>query len=436
MIRLRCEVSQDSLPAASVEGEIAVWLYGARPPASHVGVVGADLVDKFERLSLPPSAASVDLVSIAMAVTAADTFVLRDAAADGWRREILVDLPLAQPERWQPLEPLLARLLGFLSGDSWSFSFRGGGRRPPSRMDVRRRIAASDPTRSECVALFSGGLDSALGVIDLTEQSRRPLLVSHAGRGDAKYQADVARQLPQAFQLFDFNSYPSREGQSDVSMRTRSLQFLAVAAMAADTLSSFRGGSEIELFMCENGLIAINPPLTVRRIGAHSTRTAHPHYLSLLQDLLRQVDIPVVIRNPHRHETKGQMLLRHSELQNISRFASSTVSCGKWKRANQQCGRCLPCLIRRASFHAAKIPDITDYGTMQLKAAVADQVLRDDVVSVQNALKRRYERNLKAWVLQSGPLPVEPYEREAYFHVVEQGMDELEAYFASEGLHV
>jgi hypothetical protein len=260
--------------------------------------------------------------------------------------------------------------------------------------------------------------------------------VSHAPRGDAQYQASVAALLPVSLQRFDFNSYPSREGISDVSMRTRSFQFLSVAAMVAQTLSEFRGGRSIDIFMCENGLIALNPPLTSRRIGSHSTRTAHPYYLSMFRDLLQSVDIPVTIQNPHRHDTKGQMLSRHAARNGIDQFASSTVSCGKWKRGNQQCGRCLPCLIRRASFHASGVRDSTSYATTRIRTVLANSELSDDVISVHNALRRRYDRDLKAWVLQSGPLPIDEFERTSFFAVVERGMDELESYFASEGLPV
>ncbi|MGX9148178.1 hypothetical protein [Mesorhizobium sp. 128a] len=39
----------------------------------------------------------------------------------------------------------------------------------------------------------------------------------------------------------------------------------------------------------------------------------------------------------------------------------STVSCGKWKRKSQQCGHCVPCLIRRSAFAKAGITDTTNY---------------------------------------------------------------------------
>jgi hypothetical protein len=62
--------------------------------------------------------------------------------------------------------------------------------------------------------------------------------------------------------------------------------------------------------------------------------------------------------------------------------------------------------------------------------------LRDDIVSVHTALLRRYQEELPSWVLKAGPLPDDEIVRQSSYSVVERGMDELEAYFASQGLPV
>ena len=436
MTRVVLELDPQRLGVGPVSSDIPVLLYGPSTTVPGAGVIGNDLRNRFERLGVPPSSQAMDLVAVAMAVTAADTFVLRDEAADGWRREIEIDLPVVEPDRWSALEPLLATTLGFLSGDSWSFTFRDGGLQPPSVRDVRHR-AAIDPSRVDAIALFSGGLDSGLGVLDLLDEGVRPLLVSHAPRGDKTYQSSVASLLSPLPQRFEFNSYPSRDGASEITTRTRSFLFLTFAALVAQAVRSFRGAATIDLFMCENGLIALNPPLTARRIGALSTRTAHPHYLSLLQQLFDAIDLGVSINNPHRHETKGEMLARSVKKQRATaKFASSTVSCGNWKRKNIQCGRCWPCSIRRSSFHHAGLVDDTRYETVNLVDALKEDDYRDDIVSIHTALRRRYERGLKSWVMQSGPLPNDATERAALYGVVERGMDELESFFALHGLSV
>lgn len=435
MTRVVLEIDPQRLGNGIGADDIPVLLYGASTSVPGAGVIGNDLRDRFARLAVPPSSQAMDLVAVAMAVTAADTFVLRDDAADGWRREIEVDVPVIEPDRWNALAPLLVKALGFLSGDTWSFSFQSGGRTPPSRRDVRNR-GFFDPSKVDVVALFSGGLDSGLGVMDLIDAGIRPLLVSHAPRGDKKYQGAVAALLPSPPQRFEFNCYPTRDGITEITSRTRSFLFLTFAGLVAQAVRNFRGTASIDLHMCENGLIALNPPLTARRIGALSTRTAHPYYLSLLQELFDAVDLGVKINNPHRHETKGEMLARRTTQANIAQFASSTVSCGNWHRKNMQCGRCWPCSIRRSSFHHAGIADATQYDTNKLVDALREDDYRDDIVSIHTALKRRYDRGLKSWVLQTGPLPQDASERSALYAVVERGMDELESFFASHGLSV
>lgn len=101
-----------------------------------------------------------------------------------------------------------------------------------------------------------------------------------------------------------------------------------------------------------------------------------------------------------------------------------------------QCGRCWPCSIRRSSFHRAGLADTTVYETVNLVDAIAEADYRDDIVSIHTALRRRYDRGIKSWVMQAGPLPHDATERAALYGVVERGMDELENFFASHGLSV
>lgn len=434
--RLIFHPDRATIPAATAQGEIPVWLFGPSPPFAHAGSVGASVMEEASRLTVRPSAAAVDLVAIAMAVTAADTFVDRSKAANGWARDFEIILPLKEPDRWRPLVPVLARTLNFLSGDHWHFELQSGGAPPPPQSEIRRRLRTSNLATLDCVTLFSGGLDSMIGALDLIAQGLRPLLVSHAPRGDAERQKAVSTLLPQRCQRLSVNSYPTWSGFDDDSMRTRSFQFLSIAALAAQALSQFRGGKTIDLYLCENGFIALNPPLTVRRLGSLSTRTAHPHFLDGVRALLDGAGLPVRIINPYRHMTKGEMVRPHRGAQSIVTAVAETVSCGKWKRRNQQCGRCLPCIIRRASLHAAGVNDTTSYQVMALQNVLASEDERDDVISIQTLLRHAAASDLKPLVLKGGPLPVAATERAAYFAVAERGCAELRAFLLSQGLKV
>jgi hypothetical protein len=416
------------------DGNVHVWLYGPSPPYEHIGTVGARAYDAATRLSVQPSRAAMDLLSIAMAVTAADTFILRADEPDGWRRTFEMHLPLSEPGRWIPLKAQLEATLRFLSSDLWHFEFIGGGMNPPAISEIKSRNRVVNLAKVDCVALFSGGLDSAIGALDLLAHGTRPLLVSHASKGDAAKQDVVAGLLPSSCERISVNSYPTWAGADDDSQRTRSFQFLALGTLAAEAVARYRRLQKANLFVCENGLIALNPPLTPRRMGSHSTRTAHPHFLGSVQALLDTAGIPVAVSNPYAFATKGEMAAPHAAQKGFSQFANASVSCGKWKRRNQQCGRCVPCLIRRASLHAAGVSDSTDYQYPDLQAVMTDEDGRDDLIAVQAALIRG--GNMERHLMSAGPLPTEVKDRQAYVNVAERGMDELRRYLASEGFAV
>jgi hypothetical protein len=433
MTRVVCHAARASVPELP-DGEVHVWLYGSSPPYTHVGTVGAQAMDAASRLMGRPSVPAIDLLSIAMAVTAADTFVLRADAPDGWSRSFQIALPLADPAPWNAVRPALEGALQFLSSDTWDFEFSNAGVKPPPVSVIRKRSRVVDISKVDCVSLFSGGLDSAIGALDLLAAGRRPLLVSHASRGDADKQDAVADLIPGVSERMSVNTYPTWAGPDEDSMRTRSFQFLALGVLAAEAIANRKRPTRAELLVCENGLIALNPPLTPRRMGSHSTRTAHPHFLQAFQGILDSVGLPVVVCNPYRLRTKGEMALPHAMQASFRALASTTVSCGKWKRRNQQCGRCVPCLIRRAALHAAAVTDDTDYQYPDLQSVMSDEEGRDDLIAVQAALLRGPTNELQ--VMRAGPLPDEPEDRAALVSVAHRGMRELRVFLNSQGFSV
>jgi Reverse transcriptase (RNA-dependent DNA polymerase) len=108
---------------------------------------------------------------------------------------------------------------------------------------------------------------------------------------------------------------------------------------SASRMSEGVGG---ELFVPENGLISINPPLTRRRVGSLSTRTTHPHFVSWIQTVFDSVRLGVTMVNLYRWKTKGEMLEECVD-PTIAEMAAASYSCGKGKRLNKHCGRCVPC---------------------------------------------------------------------------------------------
>lgn len=422
------------LPPRS-DGVVPVWLYGSRPPAPGATSIGARVWDAVSRLRAPVDPRAFDFLSLSMAVTAADTFVDRHEAADGWARNIDLTVALAEPQVWQPLIGTLEQALRFLSGDEWTIRLEAGGESPPPRRPRARKLIIDD---CDCACLYSGGLDSAIGMLNLHAQRRSPVLISHAYTHDARRQQELLVRLGLGAVRFGTIAHPvsDLDTPNDVQMRTRSFNFLAMGALVASSLALLNESDSVPLYVPENGLIAINPPLTNRRIGALSTRTTHPHYLGLIQSVFDATGLPVRLENPFAHQTKGEMIAECMDQVRLGTIAYRTVSCGKWKRSGIQCGRCVPCLIRRASFHAAGWPDRTDYALSgsNLQHVFAAGSERDDLMAMVLASRKLGTIDVANWIAKTGPMPAQREERAALVDVVGRGMAEVRGFLDSEQL--
>lgn len=422
----------DELPTPNAS-RIPVHLYGGNPDQKGAAALGWRVYDELTRVKAPLDPTAFDFLSLSLAVTAADTFVSRDDAADGWARDIQLVVALNSPAVWQPVLPLLTSALNFLSGDVWTLTVIGGGAEPPAfRPRVWRQI---DPTSCDSACLFSGGLDSAIGAIDLRGEKRNPILVSHAYTHDASRQEEVLAKVGKGVVRFGAQANPKGwlGHGNDVQMRTRSFNFLAMGVlMAAGLLRP--GVPRSTLFVPENGLIAVNPPLTPRRIGALSTRTTHPYYLDLVQQVLDTVGLPVDLVNSYAHLTKGEMMMQCRDQKILAAIADRTVSCGKWKRKGEQCGRCVPCLIRRAAFHGAGWEDKTQYQEkgQDLAQFFATGKDPDDLMAMILASRKMDTMDVDRWVALTGPMPLAAKDRLARVDAVRRGMIEVRAFLQSQ----
>lgn len=433
MKRLVFHHNHQILPPASAD-LLPVQLYGLSGQGrGDISVIGNPVVEKIKRLGVPISDQVMDFLTIALAVTAADTFVCRNAAEDGWTRQYSLQLPLYNPEPWLLLKKDLEKALHFLSGDIWNFEFQEGGYPPPRPYRRRDRFHLIRLGGLDCVCLFSGGLDSAIGAIDLLSQGKAPLLVSHAYKGDKTHQDKIARALMGRYSRFEVNADPHLyDGVTDITMRTRSLNFLAFAAVGACAVQDVSEQQSIELFVPENGFISLNAPLTTRRIGTLSTRTSHPHFIESIQKIFDAVDIPCRITNPYQFKTKGQMAAECQNQLLLAGIVDSTVSCSHWKRSSQQCGICVPCIIRRAALHSARINEINQYIFNAVSEVLNETDRRDDILALSIAVSQKATRKPGTWIIKSGPIP--PAEFIDYQEVFLRGLDEVEAFLVSEGV--
>ncbi len=421
------------LPLAS-DDLIPVQIYGLNGYGrGDISVIGNPIVDKIKRLgvSIPPSA--IDFLSIALAVTAADTFVLRSNATDGWTRSLALQLPLYEPKKWQIVKRDLESALHFLTGDIWRLEFQEGGYAPPEPYLRSKGYKLLGLKGLDCISLFSGGLDSAVGSIDLIAQGRSPLLVSHAYTGDANHQEKIAENLGGKFSRFSVNANPlSATKKSDITMRSRSINFLAFGVIGTCAVQAISQLDTVDLIVPENGFISLNAPLTPRRTGTLSTRTTHPHFIASVQNIFDSVGIPCLISNPYQFKTKGEMISECLDRDFLTDIVDHTVSCSHWKRSHQQCGVCVPCIIRRASLHAGGISESTDYRFNDLTEVLREEDKRDDLMALSIAIAQRSARKLAPWISDSGPIP--PNHFDDYKGVFAKGLSEVETYLTAQGV--
>lgn len=372
-----------------------------------------------------------DLLILAMSIYTADLRIERSFATDRWTRRILLHLPVAESLKWEAAYPILTKMLRFLTGDDWTFSFR--------RREVFDRPTPEQQVEElpSIVTLFSGGLDSFAGAIDLLEEEVGLIaLVGQYGSGSThpsqtnthKILEDEypGRTLPLGFWV-----QPAKPGKrsSEDTMRSRSILFLALG-----TAVSVACGDGIPLYVPENGLISLNVPLSHSRMGSFSTRTTHPYFISCYRELLDALAISVPVKLPYKFLTKGEMLKEAKNQKVLRQGLAKTLSCsrpdaGRFEKRppGTHCGYCVPCIIRLSSMKAAGFDledaaffDIANTKTEPKSAKGRDR--RGFELAIER-VKSLSSLRLAGEVLQSGPLPSKNVRE--YASVYKRGLDEV-----------
>jgi hypothetical protein len=420
MTKIIC-TSAEHLPATLGDGERAFTLFkSARRPG--VGTIARGWRGSLKRKGFAPPPQAWDFVQFCLSVCAADLACLRRTTSDGWTRTIELTVGLHEPIRWTPWKQHAEQMLKVLTGDHWTLNFIEGGVTPPN--------GKPQPIDRDCVSLLSGGLDSLIGGIDLVSLGRKPLFVSQLAHEDSAKQRRYAQGLGGGATHMQWSHGISFNGAREPSTRGRSLAFYGFAVLAASRIT----GSPVQVFIPENGFICINPPLVPGRVSSLSTRTTHPLFISMLQELLDGLGLNIQLELPYRFKTKGEMLRECRDQALLSQWASDSTSCGRFRTYNRQhCGRCVPCMIRKSAFMAwGPSKDATPYVYKNL----ADSAKRsgpDDPMAAALAVLSVRDRGLDGFVGASLAF-ARPSEREAYRKMLKAGFSELEALLAENKL--
>ena len=406
--------------------DLNVVLYG-RTKNRDIGSIGAATRDVIQQYHLQPTPRAWDLLSIALSIIAADIAVQRNKSPDGWTRQLDLHIAVSDPAFWNSQTDLLVRQLKFLTTDIWSITFLAGGVYPVPQKSIFK-------PDQDCVVLLSGGLDSLIGTINLVNAGGKvPYTVSQILTGNKQIQASFASMIGDGLAHLQLNHNFRCPGQNELSQRARSFIFFAYGVLAATALARYNDGEEITLYVCENGFISINPPLTGARLGSLSTRTTHPIFISLFQQLLNNAGLRVKLENPYQFQTKGEMLQHCVDQAFLKKYAHTSTSCGRYARRYKHCGRCLPCLIRRSAFYTWDVTDQTEYVYSDLSLDHPNYARYDDVRSAAMAVATVETDGISQWAASSLSTAL-PGNVSAYRDVIGRGLHELGSFLKTSGV--
>ena len=310
---------------------------------------------------------------------------------NGWTREIDVEFKVPCAAQFQLFSSDINHMLSFLTGDYWSCSFEES---PTIEWCRHEKITDYDEVAQ--VNLFSGGMDSLIGAIDYMEandEHHKVFLASHydsimkGPKTDQERIIEMFKQkYPGKFVYLPAEGITPMESK-ELTCRSRSFMFLSIAMMIAAYKSNI-------VIVPENGPVSLNFPLSASRRAACSTRTTHPLFIQNVRDLLSNLGLPIIVNNPYEFKTKGEMVNECKNLQYLLSIVDKSNSCGK--RGGHQfmpdnprashCGRCMPCMYRKASLIHHKDP--STYGIKMQTLFTQTKKISNDFYAMLNFLKK------------------------------------------------
>ena len=374
----------------------------------------------------------LDFLYISLFVFGIDRIVPRNNGADSWSRELKVHFPVLSIDKWNENKGLVEEMLSFLSGDNWSIEFRKR-QYIEQELKLKDTLIRKNSILENCnkMCMFSGGMDSFIGAIDLlaSTKDKNIIFISHygGGKGTKEYQDLLRKKFMKKYGLVDGNYYSfyavAKNGIENTT-RTRSLMFFANAIALSTTINN-----EVQLIIPENGVISLNIPLTNSRLGTSSTRTTHPYYFELIQRLINNLCINIKIHNPYQFITKGEMIQQCKDKEFFYTIVSDTMSCSHPDNGRMQgeseschCGNCLPCTIRRAAFKKADVYDNTSYRDGLYNKGITAKI---NLNSYKLGIKKFKEKFAFLAIQKSGPITKDI---DKYSKLYIRGMKELEKF--------
>lgn len=308
---------------------------------------------------LPPRI--LDLLEIAGYVFAADRCISRgpkDAVEyHTWSRLIEFHIRVRDYEFWaQPAVTIaLSNTLTFMTGDAeYTFHFEPGHSTPPTGLFDRPGFSLDLRGAGIVITLFSGGLDSLCGALDLLAfGDSKVVLVSHQSQpGTTRTQRALAQALQQRYPRralhYSFECTLRDVRAREETQRTRSFLYTSIAYAIA---SAYNQNS---FSVYENGVTSINLHRREDLINARASRTTHPQTMAKIAALLSLIgETEFKIDLPYMFNTKVEIVKKLKSC--APELISSAVSCSRTFDVEGQathCGRCFQCIDRRIAAYA------------------------------------------------------------------------------------
>lgn len=297
----------------------------------------------------------IDLIEIAAYVYSADQATTRggegvlDVGAK-WRRNFQFFIPVRQPSVWshRDVDEVLRSTLGFLSEDTYTFTFRPLSNPTPMEQYLEGTVERREIDQ---VLLFSGGLDSLGGAVqEVVTNKRRVALVSHRStpkvdRPQQDLANDLASYCPDNPPLH-VPVWANKEKALGIEATQRTRCFLyASLGVAVARMLGLTG-----LRFYENGITSFNLPISEQLVGARASRTTHPQALNgfaKLFGLLLQEEFR--LENPFIWNTKAEVvnLIGAAGCGDLIKHTVSCIHTLDRTKLHTHCGLCSQCVGRR-----------------------------------------------------------------------------------------
>lgn len=154
--------------------------------------------------------------------------------------------------------------------------------------------------------------------------------------------------------------------------------------------------------------------------------------MRMLQELLEGLGIEASLLMPYRFKTKGEVLQECADQAVLEKYACDTTSCGRFRTYNRMhCGRCVPCMVRKAAIHHWGHADTTNHKFSSLSSS--GKTSADDPMAVACAVLSAEQLGVDSFL--GATLYFAPQiDRQHYRRVIEQGLSELAVLLRRNGI--